>query len=189
MRLVIYGFGRYLEFRDNITKTIIKKLRARAGLKKVIFPVRFKKKQFVQALEKYKPDAVLGLGQCSNGRTLRIELRAVNRRRAARQRPAAPIDLHGSKALPTTLRLGRCPGASLSRDAGHYVCNFSMYVMLSRMRTEETPARFGFVHVPRTYDIDRAVLIVEKLLDQATASLHPDKKLPRRRRGPRVKSS
>ena len=167
MRLVVYGFGLYLEFWDNITKRIIRKLRARTGLKKVIFPVRFQRKQFIQAIRKYKPDAVLGLGQCSKGRTLRIELRAVNRRRGPRQRRAAPIESQGPKALPTTLKLGRCPGTSLSRDAGHYVCNFSMYVMLSRIRTKKIPARFGFVHIPWNYDINRAVRIVEKFLDRA----------------------
>jgi pyrrolidone-carboxylate peptidase len=170
MRLVVYGFGPYLDFRDNITKKIIKKLRARTGLKKVVFPVRFQRKQFIQAIRKHKPDVVLGLGQCSNGRTLRIELRAVNRRRGPRQRRAAPIESRGSKALPTTLKLGRYPGTSLSRDAGHYVCNFSMYVMLSRIRTKKIPARFGFAHIPWNYDLNRAARIVEKLLDRATAA-------------------
>jgi pyrrolidone-carboxylate peptidase len=167
MRLLVYGFGPYLEFRDNITKRIVRKLRARTELKKVIFPVRFQRKQFIQAIEKYKPDAVLGLGQCSKGRTLRIESRAVNRRRGPRQRGALPIELQGPKALPTTLRLGRSPGTSWSRDAGRYVCNFSMYVMLSRIRSGNIPARFGFVHVPWNYDLDRAVEIVERILDRA----------------------
>jgi pyroglutamyl-peptidase len=181
MRLLVYGFGPYLDFRDNITRKIIKKLRARTGLKKVVFPVRFQRKQFIQAFRKYQPDAVLGLGQCSKGRTLRIELRAVNRRRGPRQRRAPRIESQGLKALPTTLKLGRHTGTSLSRDAGRYVCNFSMYVMLSRIRARKIPARFGFVHVPWNYDLDRAIRVVEKLLDQAIAALHPDKKLPRRR--------
>ena len=177
MRLVVYGFGPYLEFRDNITKKIIKKLRARTGLKKVIFPVRFQRKQFIQAIQKYKPDVVLGLGQCSKGRTLKIELRAVNRRRGPRQRRAAPIESQGVRAIPTTLRFTRCPGTSPSRDAGRYVCNFSMYVMLSRIRTKKIPARLGFVHIPWNYDVNRAVRIVERLLNQC---IRPEENSPRR---------
>jgi pyrrolidone-carboxylate peptidase len=42
-----------------------------------------------------------------------------------------------------------------------------MYVMLSRIRKKKIPARFGFVHVPWNYDVDRAVEIIEKLLDGA----------------------
>ena len=82
-RILLYGFGPYREFRDNITAKIIKSLAPRPGLKKVIFPVRFHRGQFVNTLQRIKPDIVLGLGQSSR-RGVDVEAQAANRRRARR---------------------------------------------------------------------------------------------------------
>ena len=49
-RILLYGFGPYRQFRDNITARIIKSLPRQAGLKKVVFPVRFHRAQFVEAI-------------------------------------------------------------------------------------------------------------------------------------------
>jgi pyrrolidone-carboxylate peptidase len=76
MRLLMYGFGPYREFADNITEKILGKFPQRRGLKKIVFPVRFRKRQFISAVKNYKPDIILGLGQCSRGQRLRIESRA-----------------------------------------------------------------------------------------------------------------
>lgn len=43
MRLLIYGFGPYKQFKDNITEKILRRLPARNGVKKVVFPARFQK--------------------------------------------------------------------------------------------------------------------------------------------------
>ena len=65
MRILIYGFGPYRRFHENITAKIIAALPKRAGLKKLVFPVRFQRAPFVQALKQHNPDIVLGLGQSS----------------------------------------------------------------------------------------------------------------------------
>src|SRR3954471_5445469 len=105
MRVLVYGFGPYKKFKSNITQRIIRKLPHSANVKKVVFPVRFNKTQFAAAIAKHHPDIILGLGQCSSGTRLRIERRAVNRRRNSKQEKGRAISRYGAKSLPTMLKL------------------------------------------------------------------------------------
>ena len=75
MRLLIYGFGPYRQFQDNVTEKILRGLPRRSGRKKLVFPVRFHKGQFLNAIKQHRPDVILGLGQCARGQRLRIESR------------------------------------------------------------------------------------------------------------------
>ena len=165
MRLLMYGFGPYREFSDNITEKILQRFSRRNGLKKIVFPVRFHKGQFVNAVKKHKPDIILGLGQCSRGQRLRIESRAKNRKRNTPNEKARPIVAGGSARLRTNLKLA-LSGES-SNNAGEYVCNYSMYVMLHFITRHRLPIRYGFVHIPYRYDSKRAV----RLLAQAVGKL------------------
>jgi pyroglutamyl-peptidase len=163
-KILIYGFGPYGYFASNITENAIKKLAARKGLRKMVFPVRFNKRQFTQAVKNYQPDVILGLGQCSAGRRLRIELRAFNRRR---QRPRAnpvPIAPAGARWLETTLQLDFGREATVSRKAGSYVCNYSMYVMLDYLRRNRSCTRFGFIHVPYDFNTEKITRYLERVL-------------------------
>src|SRR5436305_14967055 len=81
MHLLIYGFGPYLGFYDNVTERIVRKLPKRRWLTKVIFPVRFHRSHFINAIKAYNPDVIFGLGQCSRGRRLSIEATAIKKRR------------------------------------------------------------------------------------------------------------
>lgn len=163
-RLLVYGFGPYRNYRENVSEKILRRLPKRKGLRKVVFPVRFHKRQFLGVLKKSDFDIVLGLGQCSRGRRLRIETRAVNRWRsdkAERPRPIAPA---GARRLMTNLELDRDARARVSRDAGDYVCNFSMYVVLDFLRRRRPATRFGFIHVPHRYDPRRAASFLLKAI-------------------------
>jgi pyroglutamyl-peptidase len=167
MRVMIYGFGPYGQFKDNITQQIVRELPASRNLKKIVFPVRFDKKQFTDAVKKHRPDLVLGLGQCSRGRLLRIERRAVNLRRNNKSRKGRAIVRGRPKMLASSLRLAALnfgKRTKVSRNAGDYVCNFSMYVILNYLRRHRPDARFGFIHVPHDYDRKRAVKSVTKVL-------------------------
>ena len=167
MRLLVYGFGPYKQFGDNITQDIVGELPVSRSLKKIVFPVRFDKRQFTDAVKKYRPDVVLGLGQCSRGRLLRIERRAVNQRRNHKKEKARPIVRGGPKGLAVTLRLDRLvlsKRTKTSYDAGDYVCNFSMYVILDYVKRQRLPARFGFIHIPHRYDPKRAVKCIGRVL-------------------------
>jgi pyroglutamyl-peptidase len=150
-RILLYGFGPYRPFRENITKKILKSLPAQPGLKKVVFPVRFQRAQFVEALSKFQPDVILGLGQSSR-RRIEVETRALNWRRARRSKKCKRISRYGPASIDTTLRLKVGKGARRSINAGDYVCNFSMYVMLDHIRREDLDIPFGFIHIPYDYD-------------------------------------
>ena len=98
VRVLVYGFGPYRQFSENITARIIKSLTPRQGLRKIMFPVRFYRKQFVDALRAPMPLMVLGLGQSSRPR-IEVETRAINRRRTSKtQRVTADHARRGSLA-------------------------------------------------------------------------------------------
>src|SRR5262245_5589377 len=164
MRLLIYGFGSYRHFQDNVTEKILRRLPRRNGLKKIVFPVRFQKAQFLSAIKKHRPDLVLGLGQCAHGQRLRIEVQAVNRRRNSPDDKARPILGGGSPSLRTHLRLALGQQGKYSNNAGEYVCNYSMYVILAFINRHQLPTRFGFIHIPHRYDYKKATRLVEKAI-------------------------
>lgn len=164
MRILLYGFGPYRKFKNNITERILRKIRKRRGLTKIVFPVKFNRAQFVGAVAKYSPEWIVGLGQCSRGRRLRIETRATNKRRGSQKEKARPIVRGGAPKLFTDLRpeLGR--HARRSRNAGDYVCNFSLYVILETLRRRRLATRCGFIHIPHAYDAGRAARLVDSAL-------------------------
>ncbi len=164
MRLLIYGFGPYKRFNDNITAKIIRKLPGKRGLKKVVFPVRFQKRQFIEVLKQYRPDAVLGLGQSSKRRHISVEKRAVNRMRGDWAKRSRPITKTGPGWLRVNLNLDGGRRAEISYNAGDYVCNYSMYVILDHLSRYSPAARFGFIHIPRHYNPEKASRFLAKVM-------------------------
>jgi len=167
MRVLVYGFGPYKQFRDNITAKILKRLPDSDGLKKRVFPVRFDEKQFVRALKRHRPDAVLGLGQSSRQK-IEVEARAVNRRRTQESDKPKAICVNGPKWLRTTLEIKTGRQAGKSTNAGDYVCNYSMYVMLDHIGRENLEIPLAFVHIPHDYDWRKASRFVQRVLRQCT---------------------
>jgi pyroglutamyl-peptidase len=173
-RVLVYGFGPYKQFKDNVTSRIVKKLRASRTLKKIVFPVKFDKKQFIDAVKKHRPDVVLGLGQCSKGSWMRIERRAINKKRSYKKEKPRAIARGGAKWLPANLRPEKSASAGrtkISYDAGDYVCNFSMYVVLDYLRRHRRETRFGFIHVPHDYDPARARVFLTRLVGKLPSLL------------------
>ncbi len=164
MRILLYGFGPYRQFKDNVTERVLRKIRMRRGLTKIVFPVRFNRAQFVGAVMKHSPEWIVGLGQCSHGRRLRIETRAINTRRNSKKKKAQPIVARGAPKLFTDLRLELGRQARHSRNAGDYVCNFSLYVILETLRRRQLAIRCGFIHIPHDYDVGRAAALVDSAL-------------------------
>ena len=170
-RILIYGFGPYREFRNNITARIVRSAAPRVGLKKIVFPVRFHRKQFVNAINRFKPEIILGLGQSSR-RRIHVETQAVNRRRGRSIDSAKAISRSAPETLKTTLRLRVGRQGGRSSDAGDYVCNFSMYVMLEHIRRSGADIRYGFMHIPHDYDLEKAAGLVERIVGRLSM---PDK--------------
>jgi len=163
VRVLVYGFGPYRNFTHNITAQIIESLAPRPGLRKITFPVRFNQKQFVESLRRPMPLIVLGLGQSSRPR-VEVETRAINRRRSSKSCASRPIAAGGESWLPTTLPLSVTRPAAKSINAGDYVCNFSMYVMLEEIERQEHRGRFGFVHIPFDHDLKAACRYIERVI-------------------------
>ncbi len=169
MRLLLYGFGPYHHFQQNVTERILQGLPKQRGVKKVVFPVRFHKDQFIKAVKVTKPDVILGLGQCSRGLRLRIETQAVNRKRKDKRSKSRPIIPGGRQTLLTNLELVRSGETRSSKDAGDYVCNFSMYVVLDYVKQRQLTVRFGFIHIPYRYDPRKAIRFLTKAISKAVA--------------------
>jgi pyrrolidone-carboxylate peptidase len=163
MRILLYGFGPYRHFSKNITATIVKAVPRQPGLRKVVFPVRFDRGQFIGALKKHRPDIIVGLGQSSR-RQIEIEARAANRRRASKKAALRPILRNGPRWLGTSLKLKLGRHARRSSNAGEYVCNYSMYVALEHIRRKRLRTIFGFVHIPYDYDARKAANLVGNVL-------------------------
>ncbi len=164
MRLLIYGFGPYRQFDENITEKVVKALPETRGLKKIVFPVRFHRTQFTHAVKKYRPDVILGLGQSSRRRRLSIEKRAANRMRKKIRGRLEPVVSGGAKWLRTTLALKNGPGGRFSNDAGDYVCNYSMYVILDHLKREGLQTSFGFIHIPHRCSPAKARRYVQRIV-------------------------
>ncbi len=167
MRLLIYGFGPYHHFQQNITERILLKLPKQRALKKIVFPVRFHRSQFIKAVNETKPDVILVLGQCPRGWRLRIETKAVNRERKDKRTKSMPIIPGGKRTLLTNLKLDRGGEARFSKDAGDYVCNYSMYVILDYLKHRQLDVLFGFIHIPHLYDTRRAIRFLTKVIRKA----------------------
>lgn len=163
MRVLLYGFGPYRQFRDNITARIVKSLPRTSNLTTEIFAVRFQRRQFLAALDRHKPDVIIGLGQSSR-ETIHLETRARNRRRANKAAESKPIFRGRPKALPTTLNIRADRSVRRSNDAGDYVCNYSMYVLLDAIARQHRKVQLGFLHIPHNWDLAKAVRLIRKIL-------------------------
>jgi pyroglutamyl-peptidase len=172
MRILVYGFGRYREFRSNITETIIKALPRVAALRTAILPVRFNRRQFIDVLERHKPDHVIGLGQCTRDR-IELESRATNLKRASNVDSAKPIRKSGADFLPTTLDINLGSEVGHSSSAGDYVCNYSMYVMLEYISRSARDVRFGFLHIPHNIDSGKGAAVVMRAIAQIEPNSNP----------------
>jgi len=164
-RILVYGFGPYRRFRENITAKIVRSLPRAAGLKRIVFRVRFDRGQFIKALSRHKPEVVLGLGQ-STRRTIDFETRAANRRRGGQKTRARAIRQRGPRWLPATLDIELDRSVKRSSHAGDYVCNFSMYVMLDQIQRAQAKTQFGFLHLPHDLALHEGSQVVAGVLEK-----------------------
>src|SRR6266511_194177 len=119
----------------------------------------------IQTLKRNRPDAVLGLGQSSRQR-IEVESSATNRKRVRASHRPKRISTNGPTHRRTTLEIKTGRQAGKSTDAGDYVCNYSMYVMLDHIAHEHLKILFAFVHIPHDYDWRKASRFVQRILRQ-----------------------
>ncbi|RLF33066.1 MAG: hypothetical protein DRN08_05900, partial [Thermoplasmata archaeon] len=128
MKILVYGFKPYKNYKENITEKIIRKIKNRKNLVKIIFPVKFEKRIFLEKIRTIKPNIILGLGQHPRSKKIRIERKAINLKRKNKKEKPEFISKNKPFHLFVNVKLKKDKISWISYDAGKYVCNFSMYV-------------------------------------------------------------
>ena len=162
MKILIYGFKPYKKWKENISENIIRKIRNRKNLKKVIFDVRFNKKNFIDEIKKFNPNIIIGLGQHPRSKKIRIERKSVNLKRENKKEVPKKISKKGPKYLFVNLKLNKDKNSWISYDAGKYVCNYSMYIISDSSKSKDV--KFAFIHMPKDIGLNPAVKYIEKIL-------------------------
>ena len=128
-----------------------------------IFPTSYAAvdRELPSLIAKHKPDALLMFGLAPRASGLRVETRARNtlallpdaggaslgRWTIAIGKPASIKLRTPGRALLAALR-GLRPRATLSRDAGRYLCNYLCWRASEKASTSTRPRFTAFIHVP-----------------------------------------
>ncbi len=163
MNALVYGFGPYGKFAHNVTTDIIRLVNRMKLAKGIVFDVRFNRKQFTEVLGRYRPEIVIGLGQHPRARKMRIERRARNWQTSSTA-VGKPVEPNGPEYRYVSLKIPTVEGATITYDAGDYVCNYSMYVMCRE--TERAGVKYAFLHVPLNVEIEKASELIGKILSR-----------------------
>jgi pyrrolidone-carboxylate peptidase len=166
MKLLVYAFEPYGRNKQNISQQVLSKLRKREGVRKINLPVKFDSSVLLDAVRKTKPDAILGLGQYPRGKKIRIERLAKNQKKSKTQ-PLSTITSNVRPTVAVTLKLAPNNNAWISYNAGRYVCNYSIYVLLTNTATKDIP--LGFLHIPKNTKLSKATKFVEGIIEEIYA--------------------
>jgi pyroglutamyl-peptidase len=170
--ILVTGFGPFPGASFNPTGPLVQRLARlrRPGLADTkivphIFPTSYAAvdRDLPRLLAKHKPDALLMFGLAPRARALRIETRARNtvsllpdaggialrRLTIAADGPAALAMPVPARRLFAAVRAARVP-ATLSRDAGRYLCNYLCWNAAEAASQSGGPRLAAFVHVPKT---------------------------------------
>jgi pyroglutamyl-peptidase len=169
--ILVTGFGPFPGAPFNPTGPLVERLArlrrlALANEKFVlhIFPTSYAAvdRDLPKLIERHKPDALLMFGLAPRARTLRIETRARNtvsllpdaggialrRLTIAAGGPAALAMPAPARRLLAAVRAAGVP-ATLSRDAGRYLCNYLCWRAAEAAGKKGGPRLAVFVHVPK----------------------------------------
>ena len=176
MRILITAFEPFGGAETNITQSVLSLLPdslADWAIEKVCLPVSFKRAPIMlrEAIATYSPDLVIMLGQCPAGENIRLERFVINMMDSQKADndnycpseeqiyPGAPLAYRtpiNIKTIVHHLQEEKLP-VVLSNSAGLYVCNRIYYEALHLQQNAL------FVHVPKGYDVDIAILLISKL--------------------------
>lgn len=195
--ILITGFGPFPGAPYNPTGPLVGELARRrhpafANVRRVahVFPVSYEAvdRELPALLKRERPDALIMFGLAVRARQMRIEMRARNA--VTRMLPdvsgriplAATILPGGPPTVPLRSPAQRLLSAALatgvpvalSRDAGHYLCNYLCWRAAEAAGTG-TPSLIAFVHVPTVRRASsqsrRDLLTLDKLIDAGEAIL------------------
>lgn len=172
LTILVTGFGPFPGARFNPTAPLMRTL---ARLRRPVFgdvrivthvfPTRYAAvdTELPALIEKYRPDIVLMFGLAARTRHVRVEMLARNARAMT---PDASGFSGGARAIAAgaaPARKGIAPfvqllraaltrgvRARLSRNAGHYLCNYAYWRALEAAEKPGGPGLVAFIHVPKT---------------------------------------
>jgi pyroglutamyl-peptidase len=171
--ILVTGFGPFPGAPSNPTGPLVQRLMrlqrpGLAGTKIVphIFPTSYAavERDFPKLLAKHKPDALLMFGLAPRARALRIETRARNSvsllpdaggialrcLTIAAGGPQALTMPAPARRLLAAMRAAGVP-ATLSRDAGAYLCNYLCWRAAEAASKRGGPRVAAFIHVPKVW--------------------------------------
>ena len=175
-KILITAFEPFGGSPTNITQDILSALPCNMGKAEVIkqcLPVSFERAPIAlrEIIAEHNPDMLLLLGQCPVGENIRLERFAINMMDSQKADndnycpseeqiyPGAPLAYRtpiNIKNIVHHLQDEKLP-VVLSNSAGLYVCNRIYYEALHLQQNAL------FVHVPKGYDVDIAILLISKL--------------------------
>ena len=171
LRILVTGFGPFPGAPENPTAPLVRALARKRHLsedavtiKAHVFPTRYRAvdRTLPRLLKTFKPDALIMFGLAARSRAIRVETLARNRISrlpdAAGYTPGpCRIDPDGPRTLPASapaaqiLRALKKVGlpARPSRDAGEYLCNYTLW-HATRAAGEPAGVTLAvFIHVPK----------------------------------------
>jgi pyroglutamyl-peptidase len=176
---LLTGFERFGELRVNpsalVVEDILRRLArgvsdSRPSLVGEILKTEFQaaESRIRGLIRAHRPETVIAVGVAPRATGMRLERVAANvddarlPDNAGYQPNGVPIVADGSPTLIATLPLERMLDgildlgipASISDDAGRYVCNHVMYSALDEIRRGGFGTRCGFIHVPLCSDLE-----------------------------------
>ena len=167
MRILVYGFEPFNDYKTNISEEVARAVGAKLGIQTIIFPVTFTKNTFLKPIRHSKADCIIGLGQYPKGSLIRIERKAVNLKQGKKP---GPILKNGPPEVFVNAKLPKIPGTIITYDAGTHACNFSMYLLCQEAKQRDLLS--AFLHIPVDFKKDRAISIIEKFLTLLPQSFH-----------------
>ncbi|MSO67826.1 MAG: pyroglutamyl-peptidase I [Pseudolabrys sp.] len=206
LTILVTGFGPFPGAPFNPTGPLVMRLArvrrpvlARAKIVPHIFQTSYASidRDLPELIARHRPDALLMFGLAPRTRTLRIETRARNtlallpdasgaslkRGAIAPGRPAALAMPAPARRLLAAIRATGVP-AVLSRDAGHYLCNYLCWRAADAATKKGGPRLAAFVHVPniprgarrpakrRKLTLDDLTCVGSTLLATVTSACH-----------------
>ncbi len=163
MKILIYGFKPFGKYKENISEKIVKNLDKRK-FKRIVLPVNFDSKIIINYIKKTKPDIVIGLGLLGKGRFVRIERKAKNIYKDKKNPTKKEIKRTGPNQYLVNLKIKKTTDTKISYNAGEYICNFTMYIVMDWIYENKSPIKFGFIHIPYNLEFKRAIKIIKKLI-------------------------
>jgi pyrrolidone-carboxylate peptidase len=162
MNILIYWFWAYKKYKTNITEKIINNL-GLEGVEKLIFPVEFDHKIFLDKINEINPDLILWLWQHPRINKIRIERKTHNIKSQSRKIKWEEIFKWHEKSYITNLKIKSDNNSYISYNAWKYVCNFSMYIIMKFFWESK---KFWFVHIPKDYNVNKASKFIKTKLKQ-----------------------